>query len=66
MPYRLDRNQNSGGIMLYVREDILSKLVKSNLNSEKYECILIELNLRKKSGLLFVVITHINRLYQSI
>ena len=66
MPYRLNRNQNGGGIMLYVREDIPSKLVKSNLNSEKYECILIELNLRKKSGLLFVVITQINRLYQSI
>ena len=31
--YRLDRNQNGGGIMLYVKETIPSKLLKSTLNS---------------------------------
>ena len=27
-PYRFDRNCNSGGIMLYIRDDILSRLVE--------------------------------------
>ena len=27
MPYRVDRNVNGGRIMLFVREDILSKLL---------------------------------------
>ena len=26
-PYRLDRNQNGGGIIIYVREDITSKML---------------------------------------
>ena len=51
-PYRLDRNQNGGGIILYVREDIPSKLLKSTLNSEKYECLLVEINLRKRKWLI--------------
>ena len=28
-PYRLDRNENGGGILLYIREDILSTLLNS-------------------------------------
>ena len=27
MPYRLDRNKNGGGLLLYVREDISSKIL---------------------------------------
>ena len=34
-PYRLDRNQNAGGIMLYTREDIPSKfLTEIKLDNE--------------------------------
>ena len=47
-PYRLDRNCYGGGILVYVREDIPSKLIEMN---SSVESISIELNSRKKSGL---------------
>ena len=45
-PFRLDRNVHGGGILLYVREDIPSKLliVKENL----IEGFFVEINLRNK------------------
>ena len=45
-PFRLDRNAHGGGILLYVREDIPSKLllVKENL----IEGFFVEINLRNK------------------
>ena len=49
-PYRLDRNRNGGGIIIYVREDIRSKnLVRHKIPSD-IECLFIELNLGKVSG----------------
>ena len=48
-PYRLDRNCNGGGIMIYVREDIPSKLIELN---DSIECIILELNFGKKKWLL--------------
>ena len=33
IPFRFDRNGNGGGILLYIREDILSKLLPMNKNS---------------------------------
>ena len=50
-PYRFDRNRNGGGIMLYIREDISSRLREKNLrnNSEYFS---VEINLRKKKRLL--------------
>ena len=48
-PYRMDRNSHGGGIMLYVREDITSKL----LNCEKeIEGLYVELSTRKTKWLL--------------
>ena len=46
-PYRLDRNSNGGGLLLYVRDDIPSKFlkVKSGCNIES---ICVEVNLRKR------------------
>ena len=44
-PYRLDRNCHGGGILVYVREDMPSKLTEMN---SSVESISIELNLRKK------------------
>ena len=32
-PFRLNRNSNGGGIMLFVREDILAKLIASETPS---------------------------------
>ena len=52
-PYRLDRNGNGGGILLYVREDIPTKLLKNtSFNNNKLEAIFVEINLRKKKWLL--------------
>ena len=52
-PYRLDRNRNGGGVMIYVREDIPSKkLMKQNLPDD-IEGLFIEINLRKCKWLLF-------------
>ena len=45
-PYILDRNGESGGILVYVPEDIPPKLITANLpNAEGF---FLEINLRKK------------------
>ena len=44
-PYRLDRNDKGGGILVYVREDIPSKLISQFPNVEGF---FLEINLRKK------------------
>ena len=49
-PYRLDRNKNGGGIMIYIREDIPSKLL-SNTNMN-IESLFVELNVRNKKWLI--------------
>ena len=46
-PYRFDRNGNGGGILLYIREDIPSKLILTKMTIEGF---FVEINLRKKSG----------------
>ena len=43
--YRLDRNGNGGGILVFTREDIPTKLIDSQM---KIEGFFIELNLRRK------------------
>ena len=50
-PYRFDRNRNSGGIMLYIREDIPSRLIEKKLRNNS-EYFFVEINLRKKKWLL--------------
>ena len=51
-PYRLDRNANGGGILIYVREDIPSKELNLH-NFDDIEGIFVEINLRKCKWLLF-------------
>ena len=46
--YGLDRNEYESGILVYVREDIPSKLILMQLFS--IECFFIELNLRCKKS----------------
>ena len=46
-PYRFDRNSSGGGILLYIREDIPSKLILTKLTIEGF---FFEINLRKKGG----------------
>ena len=48
-PYRFDRNGNGSGILVFIREEIPSKLVESQM---KIEGFFIELNLRRKKWLL--------------
>ena len=47
--YRLDRNANGGGILLYIREDIPSTLLNFDMSIESFY---IEINIRKKKWLL--------------
>ena len=49
---RLDRNSKGGGIILYDREDIPSKLINSSCTNHGKEYFLVELNLRKQKWLI--------------
>ena len=42
-PFRLDRNEKGGGIILYTREDIPSRLVSTE--SSQAEVFFVEINL---------------------
>ena len=44
-PFRFDRDGNGGGILLYIRDDIPSKLLSINKNIEGF---FVEINLRNK------------------
>ena len=50
-PYQFDRYRNGGGIMLYIREDIPSRLIEKKLRNNS-EYFFVEINLRKKKSLL--------------
>ena len=52
-PFVLDRNRNGGGLLLYIREDITCKELKSHTFAEDIEGIFIAINLRKCKWLLF-------------
>ena len=49
-PFRLDRNRNSGGIMLFIRSDIPAKVISDDKNPS--QSFYVELNFRKKKSLL--------------
>ena len=49
-PYRFDRNARGGGIFLYIREDIPSRLLSSE--TSPIEGFFVELNLRNKKWLI--------------
>ena len=51
-PFRLDRNQNGGGLLLYVREDIPRKILKEYTPEKPIENIFVEINLRSRKRLL--------------
>ena len=49
IPFRLDRDRNRGGVLLYIREDIPSKLLAiENI----IEAFFVEINLHKKERLI--------------
>ena len=55
MPYRFDRHRNGGDIMLYIREDIPSRLIERKVRNN-VEYFFVEVNLRMKNGF-YVVLT---------
>ena len=52
-PYRLDRNRDGGGVLIYVREDIPSKILSKHHFTKYVEGLFIEINLRKTKLLFF-------------
>ena len=63
-PFRLDRNGNGGGIMLFVREGIPAKFL--SFATSPTEGFFVELNLRKKNGLFVALIIQIRATYKLI
>ena len=52
LPYRLDRNRNGGGVMIFVRENIPSKLLTKPNFPSGVEGLFVELNFTKSKWLL--------------
>ena len=52
-PYRLDRNRNGGGVVIYVREDIPSRELKQHNFTKNIEGLFVEVNFRKSKLLFF-------------
>ena len=52
IPVRLDNNEMSGGLLVYIKIDIPCKVITSNL-PENFEGIFIELKIRNKKWLVF-------------
>ena len=48
-PYRSDRNSHGGGILVYIRDNILSNLEKLEQKFENFEGVFIELELSEKN-----------------
>ena len=61
-PYHFDRTLHGGGILLYIREDIPSKILKFEPVQNNFEGFFVEINLRKKSGFL----AHITQLEKKL
>ena len=51
-PYRLDLSSNGGGILLYVRDDIPSRLLTDYKIIDNLELFFLEVNIWKKKSLL--------------
>ena len=51
-PYRLDRNKNGGGVMIFIHETMSSKILEKHIFTNDVECIFVELNFQKSKWLL--------------
>ena len=58
-PYRLDRNRNGGGIIIYVREDITSKMLTKHKFPDDMKHYLLKLIFESASGYFVYYITHL-------
>ena len=52
-PFRFDHTKNSGGVIIYVREDIPSKELTDHLSPINFEGIFFEINLKKRKWIVF-------------
>ena len=52
-PYRLDRDSNGGGAIIFVREDLPCRILKSHNKPDHFDGIVLEINRRKVKWLLF-------------
>ena len=52
-PFRFDRNRNGGGILLFIREDILCKELTLHKHPDNIKEIFVEINLMRTEWLLF-------------
>ena len=59
--YRLDRNDKGGGVMLFVKDDIITFPLDRYSFPVGFEAFSIELNLRKKKWLIFCIYNPHNR-----
>ena len=55
IPYRLDKSGNSGGLLVYVKETIPSKLLVEFSLPNKIQAIPVEINFRKSKWLLLSI-----------
>ena len=53
VPYRLDRNRNGDGIMIFTRDDIPNRVLTKHVFPDDIKGLFIELNFRKTKWLLF-------------
>ena len=53
MSYWFDRNRNGGGVIIYVMEDIPSKILEKHKLPQDVEGMFVELSFRKIKWLLF-------------
>ena len=54
-PFRFDKNRKGFGVLLYLREDLACRELKSDNLPNDVEGIFIELNIRKAKYLLFSI-----------
>ena len=52
MPFRLDRNDNGGGLLIYVRADIRCKQLNKHDFPDNIEGFFVEINFRKSTWLI--------------
>ena len=52
-PFRYDRNVNGGGLIIYIREGVLSKQLKDFTTPGDIECGIVEVHLHQKKWILF-------------
>ena len=53
IPFRLDRNVNGGGVLVYLREDIPCRQLSIKSSTSHLEGIFLEINLRKTKWFIF-------------